>query len=286
MVSGQTSARTTQTAASHGVVQDYLDVLLRNVLPDEGPALAETESDPVDAPAQAFMAVADWPVELSGGTLATLAAAAVLPEAAAPEAPHLETLAVQAPDAGIVTPDLDPAGPLTATAPVSEERVRATAAWADKPFASLLFDVAGLKLAAPLHELGGIMPLADKLQPMAAQADWFMGLIRWNGRTIRVVDTARFVMPERIGREQALDYQSVVVLGDSHWALAVNNADQSVHLQPADIRWRKILGKRPWLAGTVLEHLCALLDVDVLIAMLDASDTAKQVKANLATQAG
>lgn len=140
--------------------------------------------------------------------------------------------------------------------------------------------------AAPLHELGGIMPLSDKLQPMAAQADWFMGLIRWNGRTIRVVDTARFVMPERIGGEQALDYQSVVVLGDSHWALAVNNADQSVHLQPADIRWRKIPGKRPWLAGTVLEHLCALLDVDVLITMLDASDTAQQVKASLASQNG
>lgn len=285
MVSGQTSARTTQTVASHGVVQDYLDVLLRNVLPDEGPVLAETESDPVAAPAQASMAIADWPVELPGGTLATLAAAPVLQEAAAPDATRLETLAVEAPDVGIMAPDLDPAGPLTATAPVSEEQVREVAAWADKPFASLLFDVAGLKLAAPLHELGGIMPLADKLQPMAAQADWFMGLIRWNGRTIRVVDTARFVMPERIGREQVLDYQSVVVLGDSHWALAVNNADQSVHLQPADIRWRKILGKRPWLAGTVLEHLCALLDVDVLIAMLDASDTAKQVKANLATQA-
>jgi purine-binding chemotaxis protein CheW len=88
-------------------------------------------------------------------------------------------------------------------------------------------------------------------------------------------------MPERVEPEQPIAYQSIVVLGDSHWALAVNNADQSVHLQPADIRWRKHSGKRPWLAGTVLDRLCALLDVGVLIAMLDASDTARQVKADL-----
>lgn len=266
MVSGQASTRTTQTASSQGVVQDYLDGLLRNVLPDEGPESAATESEPVAARVHASITPAAWSVDLASETLATLAGAPVLQEAAAP--------------------DLDPSAVLTATAPVSDKQIRDGAPWADKPFASLLFDVVGLKLAAPLHELGGIMPLSDKLQPMAAQADWFMGLIRWNGRTIRVVDTARFVMPERIGGEQALDYQSVVVLGDSHWALAVNNADQSVHLQPADIRWRKIPGKRPWLAGTVLEHLCALLDVDVLITMLDASDTAQQVKASLASQNG
>jgi len=229
MVSGHAPAAR-QTTASPRVVQDYLDSLLRDVLPDDEPEPEpEQEPEPVPVPV---------PVPV-------------------PE-PVPETLCVS--------------------------QRREPMPWADKPFASLLFDVMGLDLAAPLQELGGIMPLADKLQPLAAQADWFMGLIRWNDRTIRVVDTARFVMPERVAADQQIDYQSVVVLGDSHWALAVNNADQSVNLQPCDIRWRKTLGKRPWLAGTVLNRLCALLDVDVLIALLDASDAAGEITADLASK--
>ncbi len=254
MASGYTSTQTTRPIASPGVVQDYLDVLLRNVLPD-------TDDMPVNEPEPTVtQALTAEPV---GEAVATLAAAPLLREAAP-----------------AVSKEPDETD-LAASEVAPQEQRRSIMPWADKPFASLLFDVMGLKLAAPLHDLGGIMPLADKLQPMAAQADWFMGLIRWNGRTIRVVDTARFVMPERVTPEQKTDYQSVVVLGDSHWALAVNNADQSVHLQPADVRWRETTGKRPWLAGTVLQRLCALLDVDVLVAMLDASDTAKQVKADL-----
>lgn len=257
MVSGRTTTRTVHATASPAIVQDYLDVLLSNVLPAEVP-----DTEPVTSEAVA------WSADLITEAPATLPAAPQRLEAVA--------TASAVPDDLILAADTGP------QQQSPQELSRSPQPWADKPFASLLFDVMGLKLAAPLHDLGGIMPLADKLQPMSAQADWFMGLIRWNGRTIRVVDTARFVMPERVGSDQPVEYQSVVVLGDSHWALAVNNADQSVHLQPADIRWRKTSGKRPWLAGTVLERLCALLDVDVLVAMLDASDTAKQVKADLA----
>ncbi|MEX0737943.1 MAG: chemotaxis protein CheW [Pseudohongiella sp.] len=258
MVNAYTSLPATRTAVSPGVVQDYLDVLLRDVLPDDVPA-AEPEIE--------------WASDCVPEEPGTLAAAPLLREAV-----DDETVA-----------QADMPTPVAAVAETPAQAVdqrRAQMPWADKPFASLLFDVMGLKLAAPLHELGGIMPLDDKLQPMAAQADWFMGLIRWNGRTIRVVDTARFVMPERVGSGQQADYQSVVVLGDSHWALAVNNADQSVNLQPADVRWRQTMGKRPWLAGTVLDRLCALLDVDVLVGLLDASDTARQVKADLAKENG
>lgn len=247
MVSGPTSTQTTRVTAAPGIVQDYLDALLRNVLPEDAPEEVQT-------------------VEPTPARVKPAAPVMLVPEPVTAAVPAAVATAKPASDA---------------TAAMQEDQCRAPMPWADKPFASLLFDVMGLKLAAPLHELGGIMPLADKLQPMAVQADWFMGLIRWNGRTIRVVDTARFVMPEKIADGQAVEYQSIVVLGDSHWALAVNNADQSVNLQPADVRWRQTLGKRPWLAGTVLERLCALLDVDVLVDMLDASDTARQVKADL-----
>ena len=100
-----------------------------------------------------------------------------------------------------------------------------------------------------------------------------MGLLRWNGKNLRVVDTARFVMPERLPDNSHREaYQSVVVLGDSLWALAVDRADESVHLQGDEIRWKAVAGSRPWLAGTLLERLCALIDVDTLLQQLEACD--------------
>lgn len=159
------------------------------------------------------------------------------------------------------------------TALPDPRRVRPVPAWGQQGFAGLVFDVAGLKMAAPLHLLGGICLLEDNLQPVVAQADWFMGLLRWNGKNLRVVDTARFVMPERLSdNSHRAAYQSVIVLGDSHWALAVDKADESVHLQSAEIRWKTVIGNRPWLAGTLLERLCALIDVDTLLQMLNACD--------------
>jgi purine-binding chemotaxis protein CheW len=152
-------------------------------------------------------------------------------------------------------------------------RARVRPSWSERVFASLLFDVNGLSLAAPLHALGGICPIEDKLQVVVGQADWFMGLLRWNDRNIRVVDTARYVMPERVsGRSHQAGYHSVIILGDSNWALAVNSADQSVNFSPEDILWRQAMGKRPWLAGTVLNNLRALLDIEVLLTMLNASE--------------
>lgn len=242
--------------ASQVIVQDYLDTLLRDAVV-ERPAVATPEVQTVAEPAPVARTTA---------------------KVVAPAPARSPVRPVQA----AVKPRDEPDSPVSAVAvaaaPVHDRKPASTPRpvpdWAEKAFASLMFDVAGLQLAAPLHKLGGIMPMEDKLQSVVAQADWFMGLMRWNGRTIRIVDTARFVMPERLENQPSPQYQSVVVLGDSNWALAVNDADQSVTLAPADIRWRKSMGKRPWLAGTVLNRLCALLDVEVLTELLDASDAA------------
>jgi chemotaxis signal transduction protein len=138
---------------------------------------------------------------------------------------------------------------------------------------ALLFQVGDIELAAPLQDLGGISVIDDSLQPVAGQAPWFMGLMRWNGRNLRVVDTWQFLMPEREyadGHRQG--YRSVVVLGDSNWALAVNVAQQSVRLESSQLRLRQQRSGRPWQAGTLLESLCTLLDVAALQRMLDASE--------------
>jgi len=45
-----------------------------------------------------------------------------------------------------------------------------------------------------------------------------------------------------------------------------------VRISPDQVKWRSTQGKRPWLAGTVIEHMCALIHVDSLVALLESEN--------------
>lgn len=133
--------------------------------------------------------------------------------------------------------------------------------WAQTRFDVLLFKVSGLTLAVPLISLGQIQPLTDELTPLFGQADWFMGLQPTPAGKIRTVNTAKFVMPERYDENFVKTARYVVSINGVPWGLAVDSVNQPIRLAPEDVKWRGERSKRPWLAGTVKEHMCALLDI-------------------------
>ncbi|MEH3023316.1 MAG: chemotaxis protein CheW [Pseudomonas oryzihabitans] len=137
--------------------------------------------------------------------------------------------------------------------------------WGEEPFECLLFDVAGLTLAAPLVCLGSIYPLTDEeLTPLFGQPDWFLGLLPCQAGNLRVLDTARWVMPERYRDDYREGLKFVISLQGLDWGLAVHGVSHSVRLDPAEVKWRNQRANRPWLAGTVIDQMCALLDVAAL----------------------
>jgi purine-binding chemotaxis protein CheW len=145
--------------------------------------------------------------------------------------------------------------------------------WAQRPFECLLFRVGGLGLAVPLAELGSIYKLEPgALTTIFGQAPWFMGLLPVKGYNVRTIDAAQVVMPERYTPELREQYRYVISLHGSDWGLAVDGVADSVILQPDDVRWRSQRGKRPWLAGTVVDRMCALLDVAQLVWMFENQD--------------
>ena len=139
--------------------------------------------------------------------------------------------------------------------------------WAQERFECLLFTVGGLKLAVPLVELGAIHPMKDELTPLFGQIDWFMGLLTVKGSNIRTINTAKVVMPERYNDAMKKNFSYVISINGVDWGLAIDNISSAITLEPEDIRWRTERSKRPWLAGTVIEHMCALLDISQLTAM-------------------
>jgi purine-binding chemotaxis protein CheW len=151
--------------------------------------------------------------------------------------------------------------------------------WADEPFECLLFDVAGLTLAVPLVCLGSIYALAGQtLTPLFGQPDWFLGILPSNSGNLKVLDTARWVMPDRYRDDFRQGLQYVISVQGYEWGLAVHQVSRSLRLDPSEIKWRSQRGQRPWLAGTVIEHMCALLDVAEL-AELIASGGARHLHA-------
>ncbi len=152
--------------------------------------------------------------------------------------------------------------------------------WAAEPFECLLFDVAGLTLAVPLVCLGSIYSLeGQELTPLFGQPEWFLGILPSQVGNLKVLDTARWVMPDRYRDDFRQGLQYVISVQGYEWGLAVHQVSRSLRLDPNEIKWRSHRGQRPWLAGTVIEHMCALLDVAEL-AELIASGAVKAMPAN------
>lgn len=146
--------------------------------------------------------------------------------------------------------------------------------WAEEEFQAMLFKVAGLTLAVPLVELNGIVEWKDEnITRMPGHADFYLGLMSHLGKNIPLVDTARLVLPpdklsKFVGENPLERLTRVVLINDGQYGLACDEVDEVITLKPDDVRWRSERTQRKWLAGTVVEHMCALLDAQAFAELL------------------
>ena len=220
-------------------IQSYLDALLQ----DAAMELALAEQAPPSQPVPVAEPVAPEPV------------VAVIPE-----------------------PEVTPPPPIEQPEPVAPPAAAAVPAWREAPFEALLFDVGGLTLAVPLISLGSIHSLDGPITPLFGQPDWFLGLLPTQAGNLKVLDIARWIMPERYTPELRDSLRFVISVQGHEWGMAVHGVSQSIRLDPAQVKWRSGQGKRPWLAGTVIDQMCALVDVEALAELIT---TGKQAGARL-----
>ncbi|SNC67265.1 purine-binding chemotaxis protein CheW [Marinobacter sp. es.048] len=140
--------------------------------------------------------------------------------------------------------------------------------WSEQPFECLIFTVAGLQLAVPLILLGAIHRIEEEIRPIPGSPRWYMGIRPDRDHNLRVVDTAEWIMAGRVPSGVRDNYRFVIRLDNSDWGLACDDVAQSFTLRPDEVRWRTARSKRPWLAGTVIDHMCALIDVRTMADLL------------------
>lgn len=162
--------------------------------------------------------------------------------------------------------------PEVAEAPVAEPATTLQGInWRDtQGVECLIFKVAGLKLAIPLSLLGGVFPVTEKVTPLFGQASWSLGI--WAGEEMKltIIDSAQLMMPERNVSLAESGYDFFIQLDRSPWALACQEICDTVTLRHDSIKWRGDASKRPWLAGTVIDEMCALVDVPQILNLLEA----------------
>lgn len=145
--------------------------------------------------------------------------------------------------------------------------------WAREAFQCLLFKVSGLSLAVPLSRLNGVISWPEKIVATPNQTDWYLGLVLNHGTNVKVIDTAHMVLPENRRPPDELEpaerFSHILLVDDARWGLACDSIGDVIWLQPEAVKWRRNKDSRPWLAGTALEYLCALMDTQVFAEMLD-----------------
>lgn len=137
-------------------------------------------------------------------------------------------------------------------------------------FQVLLFEVAGITLAVPLTELGGIYKV-ESVNPLFGKPTWFKGILLHRDEKYNVVDTAKWIMPQKYAEKlaQSTEYKYLIVLGESGWGLGCESLIATEILLSDEVKWRNVEGSRSWLSGMVKKKMCALMNVQQLINMLN-----------------
>jgi purine-binding chemotaxis protein CheW len=256
----------TKVNVVEGVLQNYLDQLL--VTATEAPQKVEKIIQIPDEVAVLQVNVAELNIEET-----------VAIEIVPVELNPVETSPVEIEPVEIAPVEIAPA--------IAVERISASAtdsvlqrsptltdpeSWSSQGVECLIFSVCGLKLAVPLLFLGGVHEVTrDQVKPLVGQPKWYLGMVHTDEHHLQVIDTASLIMPERKQYLAEQGFKYLIQLEKTPWAIACQSIDDTVRLDASEIKWRGERGKRTWLAGTVIEKMCALVDVNGLLQHVDMS---------------
>lgn len=140
--------------------------------------------------------------------------------------------------------------------------------WAQQEFQALFFKVEHLILATPLVELSRTITNDRKPGKIPGQPSWFMGLLDDQDSRIGVLDTGQLIFGKTRGQQRDLEsnpFKRILITQDNRWGLACDEILSISKLRPEKVRWRTGRQKRPWLIGTVIDELTAIVDLQELV---------------------
>lgn len=140
--------------------------------------------------------------------------------------------------------------------------------WSRHEFQALFFKVDQMILATPVIGLARTIKMEHQPGKIPGQPSWFLGLLDDQDSRIGVLDTGQLIFGKTKGGLRNLEekpFQRILVTQDKKWGLACDEIVSIGKLQPEKVRWRTVRHKRPWLIGTVIDELTAIIDLTQLV---------------------
>lgn len=140
--------------------------------------------------------------------------------------------------------------------------------WAQHEFQALFFKVEHLILATPLTELSRTIKIERKIGKIPGQPSWFLGLLDDQDSRIGVLDSGQLLFGKSRGSQRDLEanpFKRILITQDKRWGLACDEILSIGRVIPDKVRWRTSRLQKPWLIGTVIDELTAIIDVQALV---------------------
>jgi len=156
----------------------------------------------------------------------------------------------------------------TAEKPTKVQALSVMPDWSRHEFSALFFKVDNLILATPLTELLRTIKIERSPTKIPGQPGWFMGLLDEHDTRIGVLDTGQLIFGKTRGSMRDLQenpFKRILITQDKRWGLACDEILSIGKVTPEKVRWRTQRQKKPWLIGTVIEELTAIVDVRQLV---------------------
>jgi len=152
--------------------------------------------------------------------------------------------------------------------PVKLQALSVMPDWAQYEFQALFFKVDQLILATPLIELSRTIKIDRKPSKIPGQPSWFMGLLDEHDDRIGVLDTCQLIFGKNRSQQRNQEdypFKRILITQDKKWGLACDEILSIGKVKPDGVRWRTARQKKPWLIGTIIDELTAIIDVKQLV---------------------
>lgn len=136
----------------------------------------------------------------------------------------------------------------------------------NKPFRALLFNINGLQLAIATEDVKAILPWPEKPLEQNQETNNKQVIMGFYNQ-IKILNTAHIVLP--IQQQHNIATPSfMIVVNTGPWALSCHKIDSVINFSPKEVRWRKNIKAKPWLAGMSIEKSCTIINSAALEILL------------------
>lgn len=229
--------------AQHEALNDFLDDLLTEDVDDSHPVVDESST------------AAGLSDEAKAATPSTDGPQPVSPETA-------ETVLSDSVNSGNTLP------PFT-----DDGRIPVLPDWGLQAFQAMVFKVGELSLAIPLTELAGVIKWRPERVEGPSANGLYLGHYQHDDQSVSVVDIARLVFAGNrfdylIKTEASQRLTRIILINNAKWGLACDAVYEVITIQPTRVNWRSTRTRRQWLAGTLLDDMIVVLDVQSMTRIL------------------